>query len=194
MAGLFGAPRGWAVDGPMRQNEQYGSPYNPEVRQQVEQPMQQPAAMGGKPKINWLGVLADGLAGAAGKPGPYAAMMMRQREQAEARAEDQRSRSLDWSDWQRKQQWERDNPNPTQPHRWESNDGSLMELGPDGPRVAYQDPTPRMNFIPDGYGGGRWEPMPTRPTGGQLPVIGSVVPDPRRQGGPMPQASGGFPR
>lgn len=36
-------------------------------------------------------------------------------------------------------------PEPKAPYRWQSNDGSLMEMGPDGvPRVAYQD-TPKPN-------------------------------------------------
>ena len=37
-----------------------------------------------KPGVNWLGVLADALAGAAGHPGPYGAQMAREREQQTA--------------------------------------------------------------------------------------------------------------
>jgi hypothetical protein len=37
---------------------------------------------------------------------------------------------------------------PQTPYRWRANNGSLMELGPDGvPRVAYQDPTPKTEWI-----------------------------------------------
>jgi hypothetical protein len=51
----------------------------------VPHPMAQAAAP--KPKINWLGVLADALSGAVGRPGMYAHEMMRQRE---LETEDQR--------------------------------------------------------------------------------------------------------
>ena len=79
---------------------------------------------------------------------------------------------------------------PATPYRWESNNGSLMELGADGnPSVRYKDPTPRMNFIPDGMGGGRWVPLPGQETAPPAPV-GRLTP---LQGGPA-SPPGGFPR
>ena len=65
-----------------------------------------------KPGINWLGVLADALAGAAGREGPYAASMMAQRQQQQQAQLAQQQRIQGLQDWQWKKQWERDNPAP----------------------------------------------------------------------------------
>ncbi len=79
-------------------------------------------APAGKPKINWMGVLADALAGAAGQPGQYAQRMERQRQEQSAfeRGEQQyqRQRADALSDDERNyqqqvslKQWDRANPN-----------------------------------------------------------------------------------
>lgn len=51
-------------------------------------------------------------------------------------------------------QWEWQNkPKDVNPYRWKANDGSLMELGPDGqPRQVYKDPNKRLEYRqgPDG--------------------------------------------
>lgn len=40
------------------------------------------------------------------------------------------------------------NPKPAAPHYWETNDGSLGMIGPDGkPSIAYQDPTKKIDWI-----------------------------------------------
>jgi hypothetical protein len=144
----------------------------------------------------WAGILADMLAGALGQPGMYAQSMERRRqEQAALDREEQQytRRRLDKRD---DMIWERDNI-PRAPYRWESNDGSLMEMGADGlVRTVYKDPTPKMNFIPDGMGGGQWVASPTVPvqtpqSPADLKPVGRLTP---LNGGPTPRASGGFPR
>lgn len=85
------------------------------------------------------------------------------------------------------------------PHYWETNNGSLAVVGPDGrPQVLYEDPTPKVDWItttnPDGtktlvpmqQGGGRPQTgaTPTAPVGKLTPI----------DGGQMQPASGGFPR
>lgn len=80
------------------------------------------------------------------------------------------------------------------PHYWETNNGSLGMVGPDGqPTILYQDPTPKVDWItttnPDGtktlvpmqQGGGAVPTLPTAPVGkltplndgGQTPASGS---------------------
>ncbi len=84
-------------------------------------PAPSPAAAG-KPKVNWMGVLADALAGAAGQPGQYAQRMAREQQEQSAfeRGEQQyqRQRADALSDDERNyqqqvslKQWERANPN-----------------------------------------------------------------------------------
>lgn len=67
---------------------------------------------------------------------------------------------------------------PEAPHYWESNDGSLHMIGADGaPVEVYHDPTPKMNFIPDGMGGGSWVAVPTMPSGtAPSAPIGKITP------------------
>ena len=147
------------------------------------------------------GIIGDALAGAAGQQGQFAAMMRQRQAQREADQRDEvnwgRRRQADMEDWQAKQEYERAHPAPRAPHYFETNNGSIGMIGPDGqPQIVYQDPTPKMNFIPDGLGGGQWvavpgqaPSMPAAPVGGLKPV-GKLTPI---NGGPTPQASGGFP-
>lgn len=103
----------------------------------------------------------------------------------------------DQDQWMSRELWKRANPEATNPYRWEANDGSLMEMGPDGkPRIAYQDPTPKLNWITADNGDGTKTIVPVGPNGpmtGQpsRPTVGAVIADPRK-GGPTSQASGGF--
>lgn len=85
-------------------------------------------------------------------------------------------------------------PKSGSPHYWETNDGSLGRVNPDTgqPEILYKDPQPRMNFIPDGLGGGQWVAVPSAaPNNLQVPTkpVGKLTPI---QGGPTPSASGGF--
>lgn len=123
-----------------------------------------------------LGVLGDSLSILGGGQAQYVPNLIAQRQfDAERQAMAQRDaaqRAAGLEDWVWKEEYGRRNPKPVQPHRWERNDGSLMEIGPDGsPRVAYEDPTPKMMFLPDGAGGGRWVAQPgvTGPTQGGAP-------------------------
>lgn len=83
------------------------------------------------------------------------------------------------------------------PHYWETNNGSLGMVGPDGkPTILYQDPTPKVDWVraqnPDGtitlqpvpQGGPMAQPqgVPTAPVGKLTPI----------DGGQTPPASGSF--
>lgn len=107
--------------------------------------------------------------------------------------------------YERKQQIEAQYDKPAQPHYWESNDGSLMSIGPDGqPVQVYQDKTPKPYMVTNadgtitpyiynsetsqfqrvGVGG------PTGSAGGMPPVKGKLKP----YGGGTGSGSGNFPR
>lgn len=163
----------------------------PEVAQPMMQPgmMQAPVQQPAKnPGPNWAGIAADFLAGMAGQPGQFAA------QQQHERAMQQRQQMADQERMTRREdmQWEWANkPRESSPYRWESNDGSLLEVGPDGnPRVVYKDPTPKQQWVPDGYGGGQFVPITGAPATG-LPEIGAVVP--RNKGGAASNGGNGFP-
>lgn len=127
-------------------------------------PQQQPAMTATeqpmKKGFDWgklIGVLGDSLSIAGGGQAQYVPNMIATRQQAA-------KRDQELQDWAWKQREEAKYRTPAQPHRWERNDGSLMEIGPDGaPVVKYEDPTPKMMFLADGVGGGRWVEQP-RPT------------------------------
>lgn len=142
-----------------------------------------------------LGQFGQALTAASGGPlGNAMGYMMAQRAAGGTRGQE-------FEDWRQRYDYETAHPRPStaQPYRWEGNDGDVYELGPDGqPRRLFDDPTPKMNFIPDGLGGGQWVSVPSaapgslvpQPPADGLPAIGSVMPDPRR-GGPA-SAPGGF--
>lgn len=69
-----------------------------------------------KPGVNWLGVLADTLAGAAGREGPYAASMRAKQERDDAAQNAQQQRMASMQDWRTKfdyeNEYERNNPSP----------------------------------------------------------------------------------
>lgn len=135
------------------------------------------------------GILGDALAAFGGGTPQFARMQMQERE-----------REQDAADWGRRLQMQRASHAP---YRWESNDGSLMEMGADGqPRVVYKDPTPKANLDPDVfitlpngqvYAGPR-SGLAAAMTGGaaptpQRPAIGTRIP---LNGGPTVPPSGGF--
>lgn len=178
------------------------------------QPPAQPPAMPAMSKGQLiLGILADALAGAQGKPGAFAAQMGQQRQQQQEEVQWQRRRAEGIQDYGQKQAIDQQYAKPPAPYRWESNDGSLMEMGPDGqPRVAFKDPTPKISWIAaDGPGGKVMIPVgPNGPlTGGGAtgaPAPGTLeggyrfkggnAADPSAwepaTGGPTPPASGTF--
>lgn len=136
------------------------------------------------------GILADALQGAMGRQGSFAPMMERRRQeqtdfergeqQYQRRRADQRDDAL-WAEQHRA------------PYRFEGNNGDVFEVGPDQMvRKIFSDPSPKMNFIPDGMGGGQWVAVPTAQTSqSPLKPVGKLTPI---DGGPTPTASGGFPR
>jgi soluble lytic murein transglycosylase len=97
-----------------------------------------------------------------------------------------------FGDWKQQYDYELAHPKASQagPHYWESNDGSLHAIGPDGkPLEVYHDPTPKMNFIPDGQGGGQWVAVPTAAP--SMPQTTGITFTPI--GGPPQSATGPFP-
>jgi hypothetical protein len=84
---------------------------------------------------------------------------------------------------------------PKEPHYFQDNSGNELAIGPDGqPQVVYKDPNP-WKLVPNGMGGVIPVNMDALMHGGSpaMPAPGTVVADPRRQGGPASQAPGGFP-
>lgn len=137
------------------------------------------------------GIIGDALAGAAGRGPSFGPMVAQQRQHQQDQASEQ-------AQWQLRRQAERED---RAPYRWEANDGSLMEMGPDGaPRVVYKDPTPKANLDPDVfitlpngqvYAGPRSGLASAMTGGGQMPQVpvGKLTPI---DGGPASQAPGGF--
>jgi hypothetical protein len=103
--------------------------------------------------------------------------------------------------------YKHDNPTPPQPHYWETNNGSLGMIGPDGvPQIVYNDPTPKMQYIQvkdPSTGGLSIVPVPVgsgMPGGGgqSSTVPGAAMPPATLPpdfdfGGPTPSASATFP-
>ena len=141
-----------------------------------------------KKKLNWGAIIADALSGLAGQQGQYPQRMAREREEQSAyeRGEQQyqRRRADQLAD-----QTEAEDRQAHKPYRWESNDGSLMEVGPDGmARQLYKDPTPKEKWVFDpvrGYVNINQQP---------LQRLDALPPGARRigNGGPMQPASGNF--
>lgn len=79
------------------------------------------------------------------------------------------------------------------PYRWESNNGSLMEIGEDGqPRLIYQDPTPKVNWVRADNGDGTFTMVPVGQDGSTAASppkpVGKLTP----YGGPQATPAGGF--
>jgi hypothetical protein len=124
---------------------------------------------------NSLGQFGQALVASGGGPiGNAMAYMMQ--------AQSQRSHHGDkFADWKQQYDYEVAHPKPSTagPHYWESNDGSLHAIDENGqPTEIYHDPTPKMNFMPDGKGGGMWVAVPG--TGAQQPTspVGPLTPIP----------------
>lgn len=64
------------------------------------------------------------------------------------------------------------------PYRWESNNGSLMEIGEDGqPRLIYQDPTPKVNWVRADNGDGTFTMVPMSQGGATQPNELDTLPE-----------------
>lgn len=84
-----------------------------------------------------LGAFLDSIATQAGGQASFAPVMQRRQDRADALA-----------DWREKFEFQQANKAPPAPHYWESNDGSLGVVGPDGkPQILYKDPTPKIDWI-----------------------------------------------
>lgn len=123
---------------------------------------------------NSLGQFGQALVASGGGPlGNAMAYMM------QSRAQSGKS-NRDFEDWKRQYDYEVGHPKPSTagPHYWESNDGSLHAIGDDGkPTEVYHDPSPKMNFIPDGMGGGQWVAVPSLPSQSGTPSpVGKITP------------------
>ena len=184
----------------------------------VQQAMQRNMALGSvqqamqpkKPGINWLGVLADALAGAAGREGPYAASMMAQRQQQQQAELAQQQRIQGLQDWQWKKQWERDNPAPINndtinDFNWYKSlspeDQAIYDrlhpitiMGPDGPYAVPRSALGGQQQADDEWGA----PVDSLPggvggnTGGMFPVAKSTGFDSYQSGSydPLEAAAG----
>ena len=132
-----------------------------------------------------IGVLGDSLSIAGGGQAQYVPNLLERRQLQDARqyAEQtyQRRRQDDLADYGVKQEIEAKYAKPPAPYRWESNNGSLLELGPDGqPKVVYEDPTPKINWVRADNGDGTFTMVPMGPNGpinvpGQAPQSGAPI-------------------
>lgn len=130
-----------------------------------------------KDGINWLGVLADGLAGAAGQPGQYAAGLRREKELKRQDSLYQRQRADQMADWQAKQEWERANPKPVNNDTIADYNFIASRLGPDAAQAYLRNKTDPVVSIPvpgGTYLGPRSGVGATTKGGGQASVGGSA--------------------
>jgi len=118
------------------------------------QPPASPSAPA-KQKINWMGVLADALSGAAGQPGQYAAGLRQERKEQSAyeRGEQQYNsrRQSELDDYGRKLEMQND-PRYAKPESryWEDNAGNQWKMGANGqPERFFTDTAPKQ-YVQDG--------------------------------------------
>lgn len=193
----WGAPQG--LLGPRRRGGLFGASVPQMPSAAPEQPQ--------KPGFDWrklIGVLGDSLSIAGGGQPMYVPTLIenRQRQQVQQYAEQQyqRRRQDENSDWIARQEYEAANRPPPAPYRWEANDGSLMELGPDGQaRVAFKDPTPRIQWMTVDNGDGTKSVIPYGPNGPLGDAPGAMPQRPKGKltpynGGQPAAPAGNFPR
>jgi len=163
----------------------------------VKDIMSQPTRKEGPPQ--WLGIIADALAGAAGKPGPYAAMMDQQREQEQQQANWGLRRSAELEDYRAKKTIDQSYPDMSPMVRdanaWggmtedqRTNYQQMKQMGQGDPDVFVTLPNgqvyagPKSGLATALTGG--VTPSPARPVGRLTPM----------NGGPSLPATGGFRR
>lgn len=155
-----------------------------------------PLAPAMKPGVNWLGVLADALAGAAGKQGPYASMLAQQRQMQmeEQTYQHHKADALDM--WRQQQEYGAAHPKPLAPTEYDrALDAAGIKPGTpeyvqhmtnflkmkENPVWTYTDPATGAIMM-----GSKGPVQPqTAPPG--------VTFTPIDEGGPPPGAAGGFP-
>jgi hypothetical protein len=173
----------------------------PGAMDQMAQMMPRPKKTGmfGAGKGNIGEIIAAALSGALAARGNPAGqmglqMLHQRRQQAMQEQQHQQRRGEEFEDFVKKQAWQiANNPKSQQPHYFEDNAGNLMAVGPDGkPQMVHKDPL-QWKLVPNGLGG--VVPINISALGQgqqQLPQTLSDE-DWQTQGGPTPQASGGFP-
>ena len=180
--GLFGASRPYGTPG---FNPNAPDPTTPQMGQMNTQAPQQPR----REKINPIGVFGDFLSGMVGGDANYARgreeryLLAQQSVAAQQMAE--ATRAAEWSDWQRKYEYERQNPKPV--NNDTERDIKLMRqtLSPEEFQLYMQN-----NYInPSFYTGpdGRRYANPSI----NRPAVGTVIADPRK-GGTAGNGGGGF--
>lgn len=181
MRGLFGAPivatreqedmaaqmaKRLGVEG-VSVSDQF-SPMVAAGNQMAQQVQQAPQGYAPPKRSIWdkIGLLADAFQGSNLNGRELAFREGEARKEWDA----QRQRELDWADWQRKAQWERDNPKAAAPYRFSSNDGDLYEIGADGtPKRLFDDPTPKTEYFNVRNPDGTMTIMPYRQGGATAP-------------------------
>lgn len=160
------------------------------MQQPAPKQVEQPKPRGTGRRI--AGYLADFLAGMNGQSGPYASILQQEREAEERQRMFEQQRRAGFDDFVQRKTWERDNmPSQSSPHYWETNDGSLGMVGPDGkPQILYKDPTPKTDWIQvkDPVTGAI--SIVAKPIGGALPTF--TAEDWDKAGGGTGNGVGGF--
>lgn len=116
-------------------------------------------------------------------------------QQRQAMAYDQQQRDLQrrqgLEDWVAKQEWGRANPKPVNNDTVADYQFIVDKLGPDAGEEFLRNRAnpPQYRQGPDG----RFYRIDVAPNDGR-PAIGSIVPDPRKQGGQSASPAGNFPR
>lgn len=123
-------------------------------------------------------------------------------QQRQAMAHDQQQREMQrqqgLEDWVAKQEYERANPAPRAPHYWETNNGSLGMIGPDGqPQIVYPDPDEKIQWLTVENGDGTKSVIPYNSKGplGQQPQASPQRPKGKLtpyKGGQSATPTGGF--
>lgn len=181
MVAMTRAPLGLALEGALMPTAQPTVPHGLAQTSAPEKP--------GFFKEGGMGRIIAGLIGDAllqqGGMRPVYSPMMQQR-QALAREEAQwtRRRQAENEDWMARQQWERANPAPRAPYRFQDNAGNLVEIGDDGqPRTVFKDPTPKTTYIQADNGDGTKTIIPV--VNGVPQVGGGAQSTPKRNLGPV---------
>lgn len=106
------------------------SPYVAAGNQMAQQVQQAPQGYAPPKRSIWdkIGLLADAFQGSNLNGRELAFREVEARKEWDA----QRQRELDWADWQRKAQWERDNPKPINNDTVADYNFRVEKLGPDG--------------------------------------------------------------
>lgn len=144
---------------------------------------QQPSGRG---KVNWVGVLADALAGAAGQQGPYLASIQARQAQAAKLAAEQRQRSQGFDDWRQKREWEIAHPAPV-------NNDTLADFAwykglSDADRALYHQMKPQYRQGPDG----QFYPIQVAPAAPTGPLPTFTADDWNKAGGGAGNGAGSF--